>query len=224
MPRTARIAPVGLVYHVTHRGNRRGEIFFEREDRDRYLHWLAEASERYGLQLWAYCLMTNHVHLLVRIAAPGALGRTLGLVQGRYAQYINRRRTWTGHLWANRFYSHPIEDASVAVVARYIERNPVRAGMTASPQAYAWSSARAHCGLRVDGFLAPDRPLPGDLPDWNAWIQTKDDVDGIAPPRAEPCRKASRNRCLLCPHRARSRSLPPAPPSRPPTGRPHRAD
>ena len=175
MPRTARIAPVGLVYHVTHRGNRRGEIFFEREDRDRYLHWLAEASERFGLQLWAYCLMTNHVHLLVRIAAPGALGRTLGLVQGRYAQYINRRRTWTGHLWANRFYSHPVEDATVAVVARYIERNPVRAGMTASPQDYAWSSARAHCGLRVDGFLAPDRPLPGDLPDWSAWIQTKDD-------------------------------------------------
>ncbi|MBP9146854.1 MAG: transposase [Thermoanaerobaculia bacterium] len=176
MPRTARIAPVGLVYHVTHRGNRRGEIFFEREDRDRYLRWLAEASERYGLQLWAYCLMTNHVHLLVRIAAPGALGRTLGLVQGRYAQYINRRRTWTGHLWANRFYSHPVEGATVAVVARYIERNPVRAGMTASPQAYAWSSARAHCGLRVDSFLAPDRPLPGDLPDWNAWIQTKDDI------------------------------------------------
>lgn len=120
--------------------------------------------------------MTNHVHLLVRIAAPGALGRTLGLVQGRYAQYINRRRTWTGHLWANRFYSHPVEGATVAVVARYIERNPVRAGMTASPQAYAWSSARAHCGLRVDSFLAPDRPLPGDLPDWNAWIQTKDDI------------------------------------------------
>ena len=88
---------------------------------------------------------------------------------------FNRRRAWSGHLWANRFYSHPVEGASVALVARYIERNPVRAGMTVAPQDYAWSSARAYCGLRVDSFLAPDRPLPGDLPDWGAWIQTRDD-------------------------------------------------
>lgn len=136
---------------------------------------LAEAAERYCLQIWAYCLMTNHIHLLLRSPTAAALGRTLGLVQGRFAQHINRRRAWSGHLWANRFFSHPIEGGALPVVTRYIERNPVRAGMVERAEGYLWSSARTHCGLAGPGILSPERPFPGCVADWQAWLAQVDE-------------------------------------------------
>lgn len=177
MPRTARIAPADLVHHVTHRGNRRGNVFFDYEDRAVYLRWLGEATDRYGLELWAFCLMTNHVHLLLRSPTAAALGRTIGVVHGRYAQRINRRQSWSGHLWANRFYSHPIEGGSLPVAARYIERNPVRAGMVGRAEDYLWSSARAHCGLAGPGILSPERPFPDCIANWSAWLQRIDEPE-----------------------------------------------
>lgn len=188
MPRTARLAVPNLAHHVTHRGNRRGAVFFDDEDRRVYLRWLAEAAERFELELWAYCLMTNHIHLLVLSPTAAALGRALGLLQGRYAQRINRQRKWSGHLWANRFFSHPIEGGSLPVVARYIERNPVRAGMVEQAEDYPWSSARSHCGLAGRGVLSPRSPLPDCIPDWCAWLRR---VDEPAENRLRECSRAS---------------------------------
>ena len=175
MPRTPRFAPADLVHHVTHRGNRRGSVFFDDEDRNDYLRWLAKAADRYGLEVWDYCLMTNHVHLLVRSPTAAALGRAIGVVHGRYAQRINRRQNWSGHLWANRFFSHPIEGAALPVAARYIERNPVRAKMVERAEDYPWSSARTHCGLAGPGILSPGRPFPDCVADWSAWLRQSDE-------------------------------------------------
>lgn len=175
MPRTARITAPGLVYHVTHRGNRRGDVFFDREDRETYLRWLAGAGRRHGLDLWAYCLMTNHVHLLARGRHADSLGRAMGELQGRYARRISEARGWSGHLWANRFYSHPVVGDGLWAAVRYIERNPVRAGMVNAAEEYPWSSARAHCGLAPAGILAPERPFPGKVADWKSWLEIDDE-------------------------------------------------
>ena len=175
MPRTARITAPGLVYHVTHRGNRRCDVFFEREDREVYLRWLAAAGRRHGLEVWAFCLMTNHVHLLVRGLRSDSLGRAMGEVQGRYARRINEARRWSGHLWANRFYSHPVAGEGLWAAARYIERNPVRAGIVRTAEEYPWSSTRAHCGLSGPGILSAGRPFPGGVADWKSWLEVGDE-------------------------------------------------
>jgi putative transposase len=179
MPRTARITAPGLVYHVTHRGNRRGDVFFDREDREIYLRWLAGAARRHGVEIWAYCLMTNHVHLLVKGLRHDSLGNTMRELQGRYARRINESRGWSGHLWANRFYSHPIDGDHLWAAARYIERNPVRAGMVALAEDYAWSSARAHCGLEGPGILSPHRPILGRVGNWKSWLEVGDDSTDV---------------------------------------------
>lgn len=170
MPRTARIVVPGLPYHVTHRGNRRGEVFFSAEDRHDYLRRLARAGQRHGLEFWSYCLMTNHVHLVVRPAGRESLARTIGEVHGRHALVLHRAHGWDGHLWASRFYSTPLDSTSLWAAVRYVERNPVRAGLVESAETYPWSSARAHCGLVFDSLLSPQRPFPGMVSNWKAWL------------------------------------------------------
>ena len=97
MTRSARIVVPGLPYHVTHRGNRRGDVFFSETDRDDYLRRLSRASQRNGLDLWAYCLMTNHVHLVVHPRGHDSLARTIGEVHGHYARLLHRAHGWAGH-------------------------------------------------------------------------------------------------------------------------------
>ena len=172
MPRLARIVLPGLPHHVTHRGNRRGDLFFRRSDRRSYLGWLSEYSARYGLRIWAYCLMTNHVHLLAVPQHAESLAHGIGRTHMRYARWINRTRGWDGHLWANRFYSCPVEATSVAQVAKYIELNPVRAGLVRNPEEYPWSSARAHCLNTKDSLLSPERRLDPPARDWSTWLRT----------------------------------------------------
>jgi putative transposase len=168
-----RIAIAGLAYHVTHRGNRRGPVFFAAEDRETYLRWLADCGARYGLEIWAYCLMTNHVHLLVRTEQHDALARVMRDLQGYYARRINERQQWSGHLWANRFYSQPVEGGHLWAAARYIERNPVRARIVQTAAAYPLSSARAHCGLAREDVLSPHRPF-ANLIGWSVWLESDD--------------------------------------------------
>ncbi|MEW6618457.1 MAG: transposase [bacterium] len=99
MPRVARIMIENIPYHVPQRGNRREDIFFGDEDRKKYLEWLKVYSERYGLKIWAYCLMTNHIHLVVVACHKDSLEKTMRSLHTRYAIHINRSRDWSGHLW-----------------------------------------------------------------------------------------------------------------------------
>lgn len=156
MARRPRVVVPGQALHLIQRGNNRTATFFADADRRSYLDWLGELAPALGCALHAYVLMTNHVHLLLtpdRADAPAALMKALGQ---RYTQYVNRTYRRTGTLWEGRFRSCLAEsDAYVLACSRYIDLNPVRAGMVALPQDYPWSSCRGLCGLHHDKLLRP---------------------------------------------------------------------
>ena len=146
MPRTARIVTPGLPLHVTQRGNNRQDVFFVADDYRCYLEFLRENAERFGLGVLGFCLMTNHVHLIVVPKTADALAKAVGRTHWRYTQYINRMHGRSGHLWQNRFFSCLLDEHHCWTALRYVERNPVRARMVRLAWRYRWSSAAAHIG------------------------------------------------------------------------------
>lgn len=182
MPRLSRTVFAGVPHHVTQRGNRREDIFFSDEDRAAYLSWLKEYSEKFGVEILAYCLMTNHIHLVAVPATDDSLHRVLKPLHMRYAQRINRARGWKGHLWQGRFFSSPLDEAYLWAAVRYVERNPVRAGMERRAENYRWSSAAAHCGKRLDGLLNPESGWSKQfsvMENWSAWLSEGDETEEI---------------------------------------------
>lgn len=164
MTRIARVVIADIPYHVTHRGNRGEAIFFSEADRIDYLRDLAACARDAALDLWGYCLMTNHVHLLVVPRASDSLARGIGRTHLRHSRRANGRQGLSGHLWANRFFSTPLDESHLWTAIRYIELNPVRAGLADAATDWRWSSARAHAGLFTippESLLAPDRPFCG---------------------------------------------------------------
>lgn len=141
MPRKPRIVLPGYFHHVTQRGSRRQQVFFEDPDREYYLELLDKYSKKHDVQVLCYCLMSNHVHLGLVPATSTGLSEVLKPLHMRYAQRINSKMGWAGHLWQARFYSSPVEDQSIERVVRYILLNPVRAGMVAQAEDYPWSNA-----------------------------------------------------------------------------------
>jgi putative transposase len=170
MPRSARIVVPGLPHHVTQRGNRRLSTFFEEGDYALYRHLLREECARAGTRIWAWCLMPNHVHLILVPAREDGLRVTLGEAHRRYTKTINEREGWRGHLWQGRFASFAMDEPWLVACARYVELNPVRAGLVARPEQWRWSSARAHLGLAADGLTEP-QPLLDRVPDWRALLE-----------------------------------------------------
>jgi putative transposase len=142
------VVAVGVPHHVTQRGNARQDVFVNDGLCGVYLELLAEPACKNRLHLWAYGLMTNHVHLVVVPETERSLANTFRHAHVRFAQYWNTGFHRTGHMWQNRFYSCPVEEAAAWRVIRYVERNPVRPGMVETAVAYAWSSASFHAGLK----------------------------------------------------------------------------
>ncbi len=158
MGRFARVVAVDVPHHVTQRGNARQVILGSDEDRLTYLALLRQYSELHGMGLLGYCLMSNHVHLISVPHAQDALAQALKQAHGRYATYWNARRASSGHVWQGRFYSCPLDESHLWEALRYVELNPVRAGMVASAEEWRWSSARVHCGTEsVDAMLERER-------------------------------------------------------------------
>lgn len=145
--------------HVIQRGNNRGAVFFDEADRGRYRDWLAEAAAQHGCTIYAYVLMTNHVHLLAAPQREASLPRTMQSLGRRYVRYVNDAYRRTGTLWEGRYRAAPIDsEAYFLACCRYIELNPVRAGMVAHPREYRWSSWRAHARGAADP-LAAEHPI-----------------------------------------------------------------
>ena len=140
---------VGAPHHVTQRGNGRQDVFLSDGLRRVYLELLTEHAAGNGLRVLAYCVMTNHVHVVAIPESERSLANTFRHAHARFSQYWNTEFRRTGHLWQNRFYSCPVEEAAAWRVVRYVEQNPVRAGMVKQAVDYAWSSARAHAGLET---------------------------------------------------------------------------
>lgn len=181
MSRIARVVAVGFPHHVTQRGNRRQDVFFEREDYVEYISLLKTFAVKSGTEIWAYCLMTNHVHLIMVPSTEDGLRASLGEAHRRYTNRINRRYNWRGHLWQERFSSFPMGQEHLAAAARYIELNPVHAGIVTLPQQYEWSSVRAHLA-GVDDELVKAAPLLEMFGDWARLLEsgmTEDDIESF---------------------------------------------
>lgn len=147
MPRRPRIKLPDLPQHLVQRGVNREPCFFAEEDYHCYLHWLKKSAADYRCAVHAYVLMTNHVHLLVTSETPQGTSRLMQSVGRRYVQYVNRTYRRTGTLWEGRFKSSVVQQERYFLLcSRYIELNPVRAGMVIDPSQYRWSSYR-HNGL-----------------------------------------------------------------------------
>lgn len=156
MPRPARLIVSGVAVHVVQRGNDGGTCFRETGDYMLYLLHLRQLSEQSGCALHAYCLMTNHVHLLLTPASHESCSNLMRDPGQRYVQSFNRRHGRTGTLWEGRFHSSLVESARYVLACyRYIESNPVRAQMVNHPAEYAWSSYRANGGMRADSLVLP---------------------------------------------------------------------
>ncbi|HEY3308237.1 MAG TPA: transposase [Desulfuromonadaceae bacterium] len=148
MPRIARAVAIGYPHHITQRGNNRSDVFFDDDDRKFYCDTLIRYSRKYSLEIWSYCLMTNHIHLLAVPRKGESLSRGIGVTNLLYTQYLNRKLGNSGRVWQNRFFSCAVEsDIYLWSVVRYIVRNPVKAGLVPAAELYRWSSASAHvCG------------------------------------------------------------------------------
>jgi putative transposase len=156
MPRVARAIVPDVAVHVIQRGNNRGACFFGGADYVAYLRYLGRFAPRCGCSIHAYCLMTNHVHLLMTPHASDACARLMKSLGQHYVQYVNRARKRSGTLWEGRFRSSLVATERYALACyRYIELNPVRAGLVAVPREYRWSSYRRNAEYDADALLTP---------------------------------------------------------------------
>ena len=153
MPRIARIVAPGYPHHVIQRGNRKQNVFFSDKDKFVYMKLLQEQCVHYDLRVWAYCLMDNHVHL---IAVPGNKEslRAVAETNRRYTCVVNGREGWRGYLWQGRFASFVMDEAYSYQAIRYVENNPVRAGIVRRAEEYLFSSARCHVYSRSDKLVS----------------------------------------------------------------------
>lgn len=146
MPRQARFVVPGHVHHVTQRGNYRQKIFYENQDYAVYLKYIQKYAKKFAVSIYAFCLMYNHVHWIVKPHLKESLSRLFSVAHQRYAYYLHKRMDKKGHLWQARFYSCVCIDHHIEQAIRYVERNPVRAKIVNQPWEYVWSSAKAHMG------------------------------------------------------------------------------
>ena len=169
MARLARAVASGVPHHLTQRGNRRQPVFFRESDYRNYRRLLSEWCTRCGVEVWAYCLMPNHVHLVAVPSSKAGLARAIGEAHRRYTVAVNRRERWSGYLWQGRFASCPMDEKHLVAAVRYVEHNPVRAGIATRPEEYRWSSARAHLRRRDDSLVRV-KPMLELCPDWREYL------------------------------------------------------
>ena len=171
MPRLARVVVPGLPHHVTQRGTRREDVFFSDEDRLRYLAFVREAAERFGVTIRSWCLMSNHVHFVAVPEGEKSLALCFGKAHTQYTRMINFRKGWRGFLWQGRFGSSPMDGPHTFHAVRYVLRNPVRAGLVRLPWRYEWSSAAFHVGeKKTDPLVKETADIDGMIGDWREYL------------------------------------------------------
>jgi putative transposase len=181
MPRVARIVIPDCPHHVTQRGNNRQDVFFAEQDYAAYLQILAEQVRQHGVMLQGYCLMTNHVHLVLTPPDEQGLARAVGRTHWHYSQYVNRLHRRSGHLWQNRFHSCALDDDHFWTAMAYVEQNPVRARMVRRAWRYPYSSAQAHVsGTDAAGLLALGDWRERKPPDWQEILNVPQDDQTVS--------------------------------------------
>jgi putative transposase len=183
MARLARVVIPGIPHHVTQRGNGRARTFFGEEDYALYRDLLAEHCGKADVEVWAWCLMPNHVHLILVPADADGLRRALAAVHRRYAGAIHARRRRTGHFWQGRFGAVAMDEEHLAAALRYVSLNPVRARLVARAQDWRWSSTRAHLSGKDDGITAR-APIRERFPRFADLLTAEPDAEAFARLRA----------------------------------------
>ena len=178
MARMARVVVPEFPHHIIQRGNRRQRVFFNENDYREYLTLLSNYSHRFKVDILAYCLMPNHVHLIAVPHKDGNLAQAIGETHRNYTRFINFREKWRGYLWQGRFSSYVLDERYLLAVTRYILLNPVKAMIVKKPWDYKWSSIKHH--MMIDnGFLIKDNLLRGLIGDWKDFLHTLTGDDDV---------------------------------------------
>lgn len=176
MARMPRLVVPSCPHHVTQRGARCQKTFFSDRDFRLYIKLIAEFAEKTNTEVWAYCLMPNHLHMVMVPSCEDGLRATLAEVHRRYSLYINRREGWQGHLWQERFHSCPMDETHLYAAVRYIEMNPVKANICSNPSDWPWSSARAHLSGQDDALVRV-KPMLSRVGQWQHYLSTPIDEE-----------------------------------------------
>ena len=169
MARIARVVVPGLPHHITQRGNHRQQTFFCADDYGVYLDLMAQWCATCKVQIWGYCLMPNHIHLIAVPKSESGLRRAIGEAHRRFTRHVHFREGWRGHLWQGRFASFLMDEPYLLAATRYGELNPVRAKLVRKPERYRWSSAAAHLSGE-DDVLVKVAPLLELVPNWREFL------------------------------------------------------
>jgi putative transposase len=161
-------------HHLCERGVRKEPIFHDSSDYLVYIRVLKHGCAKHRVDVWAYCLMTNHVHVIAIPENEKSISSALHYAHSQYSTYFNAKYGFSGHLWEKRADICVMDDEHMSNAVRYVERNPVRAGIVRRAEDYLWSSAAAHCGLRDDILLSGQCPLVAVKENWSEWLKTED--------------------------------------------------
>ena len=172
--RLARVVVPFYPHHITQRGNRRQRVFFSEQDYHDYIELMIAAKARSGVEVWAYCLMPNHVHFVVTPTTQEGLREFFGEAHRRYTRKINFREGWRGYLWQGRFHSFVMDERYLVAAVRYVELNPVRAKLSETASSWRWSSAGAHLAA-VDDGLVTVKPMLDRIHNWTSFLGEKND-------------------------------------------------
>jgi putative transposase len=178
MARMPRVVVPGYPHHVMQRGNRRQKTFFCDDDYRYYIDLLSSNSKVHATAVWAYCLMPNHVHLVMVPDQEDGLRAVLSEVHRRYTRQVNFREGWRGHLWQERFHSFVMDEQHLLAAVRYVERNPVAANLCRHPREWCWSSAAAHLAGRDDSLVTV-KPMLDRIKDWESYLSLQDDPETL---------------------------------------------
>jgi putative transposase len=175
MSRNARLVRPEVPHHITQRGIRKTSIFREAEDYQQYTDLMVENCHKYGVLVRAHCWMPNHVHLVAIPLHPDSFAKAFRRTNSTYARLFNRKYELSGYLWQDRYFSCPLGEEHFWCALRYVERNPVRAGLVSSAEDYEWSSAAFH-SFGQPNSLMDTKWNPSDIvPDWKNWISNSND-------------------------------------------------
>lgn len=183
MPRDARVVCAGVPYHVTQRGNYRQDIFEEDADREKYMEYFMLYKEQFNVKLYAWCLMDNHVHFIVEPITEDGLANLFRFAHMRYSQYFNRKKGASGHLFQGRFHSSPLDTEHLYEALRYVELNPLRAGLITRIDGYKWSSMRTHLTGKGKYPLSSVQECL-EINDWKQYLKEKANEEIIKTLRA----------------------------------------
>ena len=184
MPKFPRLVVPGYPHHVTQRGIRKQQTFFDDSDYQAYIDLVKELKIKAGVAIWAYCLMPNHIHVIAVPKERQSLARLFGTAHHRYAKRVNAMHDWRGHLWQERFYSVVMDETHTLAAMRYVELNPVRAGLCKNAEDWRWSSVHCNLGTMVDKMI-DDSDVRDVISDWRCFLSEDSKPDLIESLRAQ---------------------------------------